>query len=63
MYHELGRYEEAIAAYRRALSVLDSAGTPASAHTLAYCGLGHVYGALGQYEDAVAAFSAGHRPG
>lgn len=55
-YRTQGRYDEAIAAYRRALSVPDSAGTPASAHTLAYCGLGNVYGALGLYDEAASAF-------
>ena len=47
LYRTQGRYDEAVAAYRRALSVPDSAGTPAS-----ICG--HVDEALALLEVAIA---------
>ena len=49
VYHDMGQYEEAIAAYQRAIE-LDPNLT--SSHN----GLGIVYCALGQYEEGIAAY-------
>jgi len=56
VYYAMGRYNEAIASYKKALELPDIKGRPASVHTLAWNGLGNVYYAMGHYNEALDAY-------